>query len=281
MRRPATEQDSWDAAVDSFKVGRRSLLVGAVALPLGALGSYLGVAATKDYWPFGTSAKSVTELARALNGAASSGERIAILQEMSAKGVIGHPDRGAVVGVLAEFLRTQNGISQTRRATAADTRNKAPEEISVAFSILGKSGTNYLEADLRGANLSGIDVRGLDFSGGITMYGAKMTGSVLADCNFGGGNWGAIDLSGSWFAGGHLNGLNLTDSVLNGAVFPGSRLLGCQFAGAEISDVDFSSSDLDECDFSGQRLDSSGRRNAHWLPGKSPSWPTGYKPNFP
>ncbi|MCG5435399.1 pentapeptide repeat-containing protein [Micromonospora foliorum] len=242
---------------------------------------YLGVAATKNYWPFGDSSSgdSIRDLAGQLEEANSSEQRLAVLQAIGAKARIGHTDREAAVNVLTSFLRNQDGVEKRPR-DAATRGHKAPAEVSLAFTLLGKSGNTYLEADLRDADLSGIDVKDLDFSRGVTLYGANLTGAVIVHSNFGSCNAGTANLTRAWFGGCFLSGLNLIDAKLSDATFPGTRLSGCQFAGAEISGVDFTKAQLDECDFAGDRLISSGRRNARWNSGSPPKWPAGFRPNL-
>jgi hypothetical protein len=260
-RTSASEQDAWNASVraagiaeDALGLSRRQVLLGVAGLFVAVGTGYLGVAATKSYWPFEESpGDSIQDLAGQLRGATSIEQRIAVLHSIGAKARTGHLDRDAAVAVLASFLRTQDGVEKRRR-DAATEGYKAPAEISLAFTLLSKSGVTYDEADLRGAELSGVDVNDLDFSRGVTLYGADLTGAVIIHSTIGSSNAGTANLTRAWFGGCFLNGLNLIDAKLSSATFPTTRLSGCQFAGADLSGTDFAEAQLYECDFAGDRL---------------------------
>jgi hypothetical protein len=282
----ASEQDARNATVrataiaqDALSLSRRQALLGVAGLFVAIGTGYAGVAATKSYWPFDDSSigDSVPDLAGQLEDANSSEQRIAVLHAIGTKARIGHTDQEAAVSVLASFLRNQNGVERRRR-DAATQGHKAPTEISLALSLLGKSGTTTQEADLRESDLSGVDVSDLNFPHGVTLYGADLTGAVIVNSTIGSCNAGTANLTRSWFGGCFLSGLNLIDAQLSNATFPTTRLSSCQFAGAELSGADFTKAQLDECDFAGNRLTISGRRNAWWDADNPPKWPPGFQP---
>lgn len=286
-RTPASEQDAWNATIraadiaeDALGLSRRQVLLGVAGVFVAAGTGYLSIAATKSYWPFEESpGDSIQVLAGQLRGATSSEQRIAVLHAIGARARTGHPDRDAAVAVLASFLRTQDGIEEQRR-DAATEGHKAPAEIGLAFTLLGKSGITDDEGDLRNTDLSGVDVEDLNFPDGITLYGANLTGAVIVHSTIGSCNAGTANLTRAWFGGCFLSGLNLIDARLSNATFPATRLSGCQVAGADLSGTDFAEAQLNECDFAGDRLVSSARRNAHWDPDNPPRWPSGFQPNL-
>jgi hypothetical protein len=276
----ATEQDARDATVKALELSRRQYLVGVAGLAVAVATGYAGIAATKNLWPFeSSSGDSLEALVDRLSSAGSSEQRIAALHGIGGKAMVGHPDRLAAVQVLTSFLRDQKNVPVKRR-DAATQGFKAPAEVSLALTLLGKSGTAYDEADLRGADLSGVDVKDLDFSRGVTLYGADLTGAVIIHSTIGSCNAGTVNLTNAWFGGCFLSGLNLIDADLSGATFPTTRLSGCQLAGAELSGADFAKAQLDECDFAGDRLTESGHRNARWKSGDPPRWPPGFRPKL-
>jgi hypothetical protein len=59
-RPPATEQDAREATVRGAVLGHHGLMLTAAGLIVSVLGIYLGVAATRSYYPFESSAKAVT-----------------------------------------------------------------------------------------------------------------------------------------------------------------------------------------------------------------------------
>lgn len=89
-------------------------------------------------------------------------------------------------------------------------------------------GHEFAAADLRGAYMTDLDLRGKDFQS------ADAAGAVLA---------GSV-LNGADFSYANLRGADLKDTCLRGAVLTGAELNGANFTGADVTDATVTSAAL-------------------------------------
>jgi len=97
---------------------------------------------------------------------------------------------------------------------------------------------NCIRCDLRGANLSGKNLRQTDLMGAY-LIGANLSGSNLAGAN----------LRGAW-----LTSANLKRANLHGADLRGARLVGADMAGANLRKTDLRDARLAGANLTGARL---------------------------
>jgi len=93
--------------------------------------------------------------------------------------------------------------------------------------------------EMMGANWSGQDLSGHDFSGQ-SFVGVNVSGCDLSDCDF----------SGCSITGSNFSGSNLSD-----ADFRNCSITGASFAHCDITDADFSNASLTGCNFSGSNTE--------------------------
>lgn len=108
------------------------------------------------------------------------------------------------------------------------------------FRIKGVGGTAYV--DLRGVDLSGADLRGLQ----APRRGFKVPSvefNLTADTNLSGADLSGADLSGQEFLGGDLSGANLRGANLSETVFGGTDLRGANLSGAKLWMTNFTNRD--------------------------------------
>lgn len=279
----ATEQAARDAAVrqaalteQGLHLSRRQLSVGLIGISLTAVFGWLGIAASKDYWPFDTAGtpntrESVQLLAADL-AADSPERRRAAVAALAARTVPGHVDRDAAIAALVAFLRKDHTAI---RQQAKD--GKTPPELSDAFTVLGQANVRSDQVDLRYADLAGIDVRSLNFPEGLPLYGANLSRAVITTSKIGGCNASTVDLSNAWLGACELTAWNLIDAKLAGGTFPGTLFNGCVLAGADLTGADFASTTFKACDFDGRTLIAAGQNNpVTWDPANPPTWPHGF-----
>jgi hypothetical protein len=128
-----------------------------------------------------------------------------------------------VLLVIAVIAATQvPRVSAMFSAPGPEPRSAAP---TVAPTLSGPAytqamvaGRNFIGADLRGARLMHLDLRGKNFQ--------------------------RADAAGAVFAGSLLNGANLSDADLRGADLSGTCLHGATLTGAELSGADFTGADV-------------------------------------
>lgn len=96
-----------------------------------------------------------------------------------------------------------------------------------------RTGRDYANADLGGANLGGVDFSDADLSGAdlgdAHLGGADLGDADLSDVSFDGANLAGADLSGAEldgadFTGANLKGANLVETDLDGATLAGANL---------------------------------------------------------
>lgn len=116
--------------------------------------------------------------------------------------------------------------------------------------VLGEiaRGGGFKDRDLRGVDLSGLNLSGADFSEA-DLIGANFSGSILSEAKFNGAWMAHADLSGSIldrtnFSGAGLGCANLSQAQGSGVSFRDSFLTGALFVGSALSDSDFSGADL-------------------------------------
>jgi hypothetical protein len=106
------------------------------------------------------------------------------------------------------------------------------------------SGANLRGADLTGANLSGANLRGADLTGanlsGANLRGADLTGANLRDADLGGAdllgaNLTGANLRGAYLLGAYLGGADLRGAYLRGANLSGANLRGADWDGLQIT----------------------------------------------
>lgn len=102
--------------------------------------------------------------------------------------------------------------------------------------------------DLRDANLSGADFSGIDL-GGANLNGAELSGADLSDANLNG-----ADLSGANLNGADLSGAELSRADLSGADLIRANLNGADLNGAELRYTNLSDADLRYANLSGADL---------------------------
>lgn len=261
MARPAhnaTEQEARNAAVEQVGLGRRQVLVGVATFGLTGIGIYLGVAATRDLYPFSASAvgdptegsdvATVGELAEGLTSSMSE-VRQASVRELANRATSQRQDRVAAQGALTAFLQSKN-----RYSTVDPDTGKAPPEVSLAFRALGQAGLTDDAPDLRYANLAGVEVSGVEFKTGVPLYGANLDGASITDSLIGSSNVADSSFKGAWLGGCTISGWNLVGAQLQHLRAPGTRFAQCTFAGADLSGADFSTSTFAGCDFTGDLL---------------------------
>ena len=99
--------------------------------------------------------------------------------------------------------------------------------------------------DLKGANLSGINMQGANMSG-INMQEANLSGANLQDVNLSNSNLHGADLLGAI-----LSSANLREVDLSGANLRGAILSGANLSGANLSDANLKDADLRGANFTG------------------------------
>lgn len=160
-----------------------------------------------------------------------------MLDKMSA--TLPQPDISSIVRILHQFPPPDPDI-----ARATELRQIVLEELSRG----GGQGGRFKDRDLRGADLSGLDLTGVDFSDA-DLIGASFSGSILTDAKFFRA-WAAhADLSGCTldrtnFSGASLGCADLSGARGKGTAFSKGFLSGALFADSAISDGDFSGADL-------------------------------------
>lgn len=279
MNRRATEQDSWDAAVQGVGVARRALLVAAIGLPVALLGSYAGVAATKNYWPFDSGdeankSRSVGELAADLDSPSSS-TRLAAVTALGSRLKYEHPDRKAAIAALIGFLARRDH-SNIRSDIPED---KSPPEINSAFVALGRNNVSYVNdrLDLRYADLRGLEAGRVGFSDGIPLYGANLSNAVITDSEISSSNMQEAILERAWFGGCNLTSLMLPGANMKNVFAPSTTFVSCEFSNVDISGANFSKSVFKDCRFDGRALSANARDwIVRWDDSNPPSWPDGF-----
>lgn len=286
LARQASEQDARDATVraaeiaeQGLRLSRRQVLLGTAGLATTVVAGWLGVAATRNLWPFDNQTslppRSVAELAADLK-ANDSTVRQAAVSALAARLRLGDPDRAAAIGALTNFLQ---GDHATLRPPGKDT--KAPPELSNAFMALGQANVSMNEIDLRESDLAGLDVRHVAFAEGIPLYDATLVSAVITDGVIGGSNAQHLKLDNAWLGQCKINSWFLGHASMRNLRAPGTTFLECIFAGADVTGADFSRSTFVNCDFDGKRLIASAQHDPIiWDATNPPTWPPGFSPDI-
>jgi hypothetical protein len=123
-----------------------------------------------------------------------------------------------------------------------------PAALAVAPTLSGKAysqamvaGRDFVGADLRGARLAHLDLRGTDFQRA-DAAGAVFTGSLLNGANFSQAN---------------LRGADLRDTCMRGSILTGAKLAGSDFTGADVTGTTVTSVATSNAIGWGSSLDSS------------------------
>lgn len=124
-----------------------------------------------------------------------------------------------VVGVVGVILATQvpREISSGSRSKASPAA--APALSGLAYSQAEVAERSFVGADLHGAVLQHLDLRGIDFQG-TDAAGAVFAHSLLNGVNFSNAN---------------LRGANLRGACLRGAILTKAELAGADFTGADVT----------------------------------------------
>ncbi|CDK99616.1 conserved hypothetical protein [Magnetospirillum gryphiswaldense MSR-1 v2] len=115
-------------------------------------------------------------------------------------------------------------------------------------------------ANLRDSNLPRASLEDADLSGA-KLQGANLAGATLLRANFSGANMRMANLAGANLAGRmdlsgvDLTGANLAGAKLMGANFSGATLTGANLAGADARNANFSGADLTDAVTAGTLLD--------------------------
>ena len=120
-----------------------------------------------------------------------------------------------------------------------------------------------VEANLRGAYLSGADLSGAYLSG------ADLSGAYLSDANLRGADLSGAYLRGANLRGADLRGANLRGADLRGADLSDANLSGAYLRGADLSDANLSDAYLRGADLSDANL--SDAKEIPYLPLACPS----------
>ncbi len=125
------------------------------------------------------------------------------------------------------------------------------------FVVAGiAKGDSFSGIDLTGADLSGLEVRGGDFSEAF-MEGVDLSGSKLSDCVFRGCALMRSRLDNTVIDGSNLDGANLGYSESTGGLFKNSDCSNTIFYGAILDDVTFENCKVADADYSNACLTNS------------------------
>lgn len=91
--------------------------------------------------------------------------------------------------------------------------------------------------DLRGANLSGINMQGASISN-VNMEGSNLSSANLQDANLSNSNLHNVDLSRALLSGANFRGANLSGANLKGAILSNVNLLNANLTHADLKDAD-------------------------------------------
>lgn len=140
------------------------------------------------------------------------------------------------------------------------------------------NGTDFSNADLRGALLDGNVFRGANFSGadlrntcfvrsklddanfsGADMRGARLSHAPLCGANFEGANLGKASFFECRLVG-DMSGLNLRGTVLEG-----TDIMGMDFSGADLRGASLKRAYLNSVNFTGAKLTISALEKSRWI----------------
>ncbi|APR88364.1 hypothetical protein A7982_13713 [Minicystis rosea] len=121
---------------------------------------------------------------------------------------------------------------------------------------------SFAHRDLTGADLSHLDLHGMDFRdaileaavlAGADLRDADLTSAVCAHADLDGADLTGAKLTGANFGGATLRDIKARGIDLTGTIFAKANLSGADFAGATISSADFSEATGTGADFTGVR----------------------------
>jgi len=136
----------------------------------------------------------------------------------------------AVAAVAATQLPRIEAISAASRPRPSSTAASAtPSLVGPVYTQAMVTGRSFARADLRGAILAHLDLRGKDFQG------ADAAGAVFAGSLLDGVNLSHVNLRGANLAGACLRGAILTKAELAGADFTGADVTGATITPATTS----------------------------------------------
>ena len=121
--------------------------------------------------------------------------------------------------VITQVPRTSAVPPAPRPKPSAATPSVTPLLSGLAYTQAMVAGRNFADADLRGAVLQHLDLRGMDFQW------AHAAGAVFAGSLLDGANLSHAD----------LRGADLRDACLRGAILTGAKLAGADFTGADVT----------------------------------------------
>ena len=117
----------------------------------------------------------------------------------------------------AATARYSSVVSAPKPQPSPATHAAAPRLAGLAYTQAMVTNHDFAGADLRGARLAHLDLRGEDFEHA-DAAGAVFTGSLL---------------NGADFAQADLRGADLRDTCLRGSILTGASLAGADFTGAD------------------------------------------------
>lgn len=112
---------------------------------------------------------------------------------------------------------------------------------------------SFYDADLRDANLSGLDLSGAEFTGA-DLRGANLTRSDLTDATLTGADLGNARLEDTVLRGADLTGADFPGALLQGVSLAGQALQGSDMSGATLIKVDLEDATLEAADLSGATI---------------------------
>jgi len=121
--------------------------------------------------------------------------------------------------VITQVPRTSAKAPAPRPKPSAATPSVTPLLSGPVYTQAMVTGRNFADADLRGAVLQHLDLRGKDFQW------AHAAGAVFAGSLLNGANLSHAD----------LRGADLRDACLRGAILTGAELAGADFTGADVT----------------------------------------------
>jgi Pentapeptide repeats (8 copies) len=126
----------------------------------------------------------------------------------------------AIAVITATQVPRISALSSAPRSKPSTAPPSATATLSgPAYTQAMVTGRNFVRADLAGAVLEHLDLRGKDFQGA-DAAGAVFTGSLLDGVNLSGAD---------------LRGANLRDACLRGAILTRAELAGADFTGADVT----------------------------------------------
>jgi len=121
------------------------------------------------------------------------------------------------------------------------------------LSCVDLSGANLCGADLRGANLHRVNLCDVNLSGA-DLRNADLCDADLCRANLSGADLCGVNLCGADLCGANLSGINLCDANLRGANLRGANLRGADLCGSNLSDANLCGANLSDANLCGVDL---------------------------